>query len=186
MHDRSEPSSIPAVDRINARYLPTSDDRSSTGAETAQLDGAAQLASFAVITVRNDTRSPVAFDLRILPDFPRFLTFHLEPGQERAFMSVLRPGIDSPRFQVEFLAVSGRAHTHRAQTLTEFNVLQTQLRCPIDHGAGGLYSFRPTVGGCDLFPARDRRVGLGRPSGEPPLLQCSPLSPAIQGRWESS
>jgi hypothetical protein len=153
MPERSELSSIHGVDRINARCLPTCDDWSSARAETARLDEAAQLASFAVISVRNDTRSLVQFDLRILPEFPRFLTFHLEPGRERAFLSVLRPGIHSPQFQVEFLAVSGRAHTHRAQTLTEFNVLRTQLKSPIDHGAGRRYIFRPTAGGCDLFLA---------------------------------
>jgi hypothetical protein len=76
MHDRSEPSSPRGVDRIDARCLPAADDWSSAGAETVQLDDAAPLASFAVITVRNDTRSPVQFDLRILPDVPRFLTFH--------------------------------------------------------------------------------------------------------------
>jgi hypothetical protein len=151
MHDRSGPSSIHGSDRIRARCLPTSDDWSSAGAETAQLDDAAPLASFAVITMRNDARSPVQFDLRILPDFPRFLTFHLEPGQDRAFLSVLRPGTDSPQFQVEFLAIPGRPHTHRAQTLTECNVLRTQLKRPIDHGAGRRYIFRPTAGGCDLF-----------------------------------
>jgi hypothetical protein len=153
MHDRSEPSSIHGVDRINARCLPTSGAWSSAGAETAQLDDAAQLASFAVITVRNDTRSPVKFDLRVLPDFPRFLTFHLEPGRQRAFLSVLRPGIDSPQFQVEFLSISGRAHTHTAQTLTEFNVLQKPLKSRIDHEDGRLYVFRPTESGRDLFLA---------------------------------
>src|SRR5262249_35905591 len=102
-HDRSEPSSVLGVERIDVRCLPTTIGRSSAGADTTQLDDAAQLAAFAVITVRNDTRSPVQFDLRILPEFPRSLTFHLEPGQERAFLSVIRPGIDSPQFQVEFL-----------------------------------------------------------------------------------
>jgi hypothetical protein len=153
IHDRSEPSYIPGVECIDAPRLPTTIGRSSAGADTTRLDDAAQLASFAVITVRNDTRSPVNFDMRILPDLPRFLTFHLDPGQERAFLSVLRPGNDSPQFQMEFLAVAGWAHTHRAQTLTEFNVLRTQLKSPIEHGAGRRYIFRPTAGGCDLFLA---------------------------------
>jgi hypothetical protein len=151
MHDRSEPSSIPGVDRIKARCLPTSDVWSSAVAETTQIDAAARLASFAVITLRNDTRSPVKFDLRILPDFPRFLTFHLEPGQERAFHSLFEPGIDSPQFQVEFLSIPGRAHTHCAQTLTEFNVLRTKLLGRIHREDGRLYVFRPTEIGCDRF-----------------------------------
>jgi hypothetical protein len=125
--------------------------RSSAGADTTQFDDVAQLASFAVITVRNDTTGPVNFDLRIPPEFPRLLTLHLEPGQERAFMSVLRPRIDSPQFQ-EFLAVSGLAHTHSARTLTELNVVRTQIKSPIDPADGRLYVFRPTAAGCDLFP----------------------------------
>jgi hypothetical protein len=151
MPDRSEPSSIPGVARINVRCLPTSGVWSSTGAETTQFDNAAQLATFAVITVRNDTRSPVKCDLRILPDFPRFLTFHLHPGQQRTFLSAFQPGTDSPQFEVEFLSIPGRAHTHTAQTLTEFNVLRTQLNSPIDHEDGRLYVFQATAGGRDLF-----------------------------------
>lgn len=153
MHDRSEPWHIPGVEHIEARCLPTIVP-SSTGADTTQLEDAAQLAAFAVITVRNDTRSPVQFDLRILPDFPRFLTFHLEPGQGRAFHSLVQPGIDSPQFQVEFLSIPGRAHRHRAQILTEFNVLRTQPWGRIYHESGRLYVFRPTGSGFDLFPAR--------------------------------
>jgi hypothetical protein len=153
MHDRSEPSSIHGVDRINARCLPNTIGRSSAGADTTPLDDAAQLAAFAVITVRNDTRSPVQFDLRILPDFPRFLTFRLEPGQERAFHSLLQPGIESPQFQVEFLSIPSRAHSHSAHTLTEFNVLRTQLLGRIDDDDGRRYVFRPTESGRDLFLA---------------------------------
>jgi hypothetical protein len=103
MHDRSEPWYIPGVERIDARCLPTTIGRSSAGADTTQLDDAAQLASFAVITVRNDTSSPVTFDLRVLPSFPRFLTFRLEPGQERAFLSVLP---ENPRARLATICLS--------------------------------------------------------------------------------
>jgi hypothetical protein len=148
-----EPSTVLGVERKNCRCLPTTIVRSTGVADTNPLDHAQQLASFAVVTVRNVTTSQVKFDLRILPDFPQFLTFRLEPGQERAFLSAWRPGIALPQFQVEFLSISGRAHTHSARTLTEFNVLRTQLTSRIDHEDGRLYVFRPTACGRDLFLA---------------------------------
>jgi hypothetical protein len=146
-----ESSFIDGLEGVKSRRLSTAAFQSPAGSDATLGDDGAQLASFAVITVRNDTSSPVTFDLRVLPTFQRFLTFHLEPGQERAFLSALQSAIDSPQFQVEFLSIPGRAHTHSARTLIEFNVLQTPLGRRIDHKAGRLYVFRSTASGRDLF-----------------------------------
>jgi hypothetical protein len=117
------------------------------------LDDEEQVVSIAGITERNDTKSPIKFDLRVLPYFPQFLTFRLRPGQRWAFHSRFEPEIDLPDFQVEFISIAGGAHTHRAQTLTDFNVVRTQFLGRIDQEGGRLYVFRSTDSGCDLFPA---------------------------------
>jgi hypothetical protein len=153
VHDRPEPSYRRGIERTRARSVPTAIVRVSAGADTTQVNDAPPLSSFAVITMRNDTTSPVGFDLRALPGIPRFLTFHLRPGQERVFFSTFTPGIDAPEFQVEFLSIHGRAHTHSAQTLTEFNLLETWLDGQIGQGHGRLYVFRPTPAGRGLFLA---------------------------------
>ena len=153
MHDRSELSFWPGVESVPSCCLPTDSVGSSAGADPTKLDDEAQVVSFAVITVRNDTRSPISFDLRALPKFPRFLTFHLKPGDQRAFFSVFRRWIGSLQFQVEFCPIPGNAQARRTRTLTVFNVLQTRLDGRIDHGDGRLYVFRPTTSGRDLFLA---------------------------------
>jgi hypothetical protein len=58
-----------------------------------------------------------------------------------------------PQFEVEFLSIAGRAHTHSAHTLTEFNVLRTDRLGRIDQKDGRLYVFRPTADSLDLFLA---------------------------------
>src|SRR4051794_15547069 len=64
MHDWSELSSWPEVEGVHSCRLPTAGVGSPSGAHTMHLDDASQVASFSVITLRNDTRSPVKFDLR--------------------------------------------------------------------------------------------------------------------------
>jgi hypothetical protein len=152
MHHRSERSLSLGVEPFDSLDLPPSNLLSATGASIRKSDDVAKLDSFAVVTLRNDTASPLKFDVQVLPTFPRFLTFRLEPGGQRAFFSLFRPGIDSPRFQVEFLAIPDRAHTHATETLTAFNVLKIPPDGRIDHEDGRLYVFRPTAhGGCGLF-----------------------------------
>jgi hypothetical protein len=153
MLDWSELSPWPGVEDVPSCWLPTDAVGSSAMADTTTFQDESQLVSFAVITVRNDTGGLVNFDLRVLPRFPQFLTFHLEPGHQRAFFSAFRRWIGLPRFQVDFLSIAGRAHARRTHTLTLFNVLQTRLDGRIDHGTGRLYVFRPTADGRDLFLA---------------------------------
>jgi hypothetical protein len=152
-HERLESSRCPEIEGVEFCRLPTTSVGWSAGADATQLDHEAQLVSFAVITVRNDTRGLVNFDLRVLPNFPRSLTFHLEPGHKRAFFSVVRRWAGLPRFQVDFLTIPGRKRARRTHTLTVFNVLQTRLDGRIEHGDGRLYVFRATEGGRDLFLA---------------------------------
>ncbi len=153
MHDQSECPFWPGVDSVHSSSLPTNGVGWSRWADTAQLDDHSQVESFAVITVRNDTRCPVEFDLRVLPNFRRAQSFALNPGCQRAFFSVYRRWIGQLHFQVDFLSIHGPAQTRRTHRLTVFNVLQTRPDGRINHGDGRLYVFRPTAAGCDLFLA---------------------------------
>jgi hypothetical protein len=153
MQDQSELSFWPGVETVRSCCLPTDSVGSSAGADTTKLDDEARVVSFAVIALRNDTRTPINFDVRVLPSFPRFLTFHLMPGHQRALFSVFRRWKGRLHFQVDFLSIPGRVHARRTHTLTVFNVLQTRLDGRIDHEDGRLYVFQPTADGCDLFLA---------------------------------
>jgi hypothetical protein len=153
MDDRSEFSFRTGVEGIRSRCLPTATIGSSDGVDTTQFDDDAELVSFAVITLRNDTETRINFDLRVLPKFSRSLTFYLQSGQQRAFFSVWWRWIGSLQFQVNFRSIPGNARFRSTRTLTVFNVFQTRLDGRIDHGDGRLYVFRPTAGGHDLFLA---------------------------------